>query len=97
MHQMLQEAHWAQLDEIFRILKKLSNFKQYFSTNSLWKKNHYFKSKRASEQPDENQLLQQMQNDNPMYDNSQADICNEEEYNKIFRPNNEIKRRKIKF
>ena len=29
-----------------------------------------------------------------MNDNSQADICNQEEYNKIFRPNKEIKRRK---
>jgi hypothetical protein len=28
-------------------------------------------------------------------DTSQADICNEEEYNKIFHPKNEIKRSKF--
>jgi len=40
----------------------------------------------ASEQPDETQPLQSD-------DNSQADICNQEEYDKIFRPNKEISRK----
>lgn len=32
------------------------------------------------------------QNDSNLGDNAQADICNEEEYNKIFRPQKEIRR-----
>lgn len=46
-----------------------------------------FSFHRASEQPDESQPLQSD-------DNSQADICNQEEYDKIFRPNKEISRSK---
>ena len=49
---------------------------------------YYFVLNRASEQPDESQ---QNQND----DNSQADIFNQEEYEKIFRPQKEITRRKF--
>ena len=61
---------------------------EFFNKN-LIKKN------RASEQPDENQILQQIQNEMSLKDTSQADICNEEEYNKIFHPKNEIKRSKF--
>jgi katanin p80 WD40 repeat-containing subunit B1 len=46
----------------------------------------------ATEQPDENQVQQQLQNESVQNDNSKADIYNIEEYNKIFRPQKEIKR-----
>jgi katanin p80 WD40 repeat-containing subunit B1 len=62
------------------------------SLNSSRKNFQSYSKIEASEQPDENQLLQQIQNENAINDNSVANICNEEEYNKIFRPNNEIKR-----
>lgn len=68
-----------------------NNGNQVKASSSSTRRNfHHHQQLEATEQPDENHALQQLQNE--ITDASEANICDQEEYNKIFRPRTQIKR-----